>query len=214
MKVARTRSRPIPSGQVTKQQALGFLVAQGLVGFLVLIQFNWFTIGLGAASLVLVAIYPFMKRVTWWPQLFLGFAFSWGAMMGWAAKASILTAPPLLLYAGCILWVIGYDTIYACQDIEDDVMVGVRSTARLFGERTKTALVMLYAGALLLFAIAFWLAGLLWPAWAGLGLAGCHMAWQVRALRTDDPANCLALFKSNSHLGWVMFAGLVAAALL
>ena len=135
--VERTRSRPIPSGDVTKQQAALFLSGQLLVGFVILCQFNWLTIGLGARSLVLVAIYPFMKRITWWPQLFLGLAFSWGALVGWTVEMDSLGWAPLFLYLGCILWVIGYDTIYALQDVEDDALIGVRSTARLFGERVK-----------------------------------------------------------------------------
>lgn len=139
-KVARTRSRPLPSGQVTRTQAIIFLVAQALVGLVVLLQFNGFTIWLGIGSLVLVAIYPFMKRITYWPQLFLGLAFSYGALMGWASEFGQLHLPPLLLYAGCILWVIGYDTVYALQDVEDDALVGVKSTARLFGEHSRAGI--------------------------------------------------------------------------
>lgn len=137
VQVARTSSRPLPSGRVTKKGALIFLVLQLLVGLVILLQFNWHAIYIGLASLVTVAIYPFMKRITWWPQLFLGLAFSWGALMGWAALEEILFLSPvpyywapLIFYAGCICWVIGYDTIYAHQDIEDDALVGVKSTAR------------------------------------------------------------------------------------
>ena len=136
-KVARTRLRPIPSGQVTTKQALAFLVLQALLGLVVLLQFNPMTVGLGVASLLLVAIYPFMKRITWWPQLFLGLAFSWGALVGWTSQTGSLDLPPLVLYLGCILWVIGYDTIYALQDVEDDALIGVKSTARLFGTRAR-----------------------------------------------------------------------------
>ncbi len=133
--VARTASRPIPSGQVRPRQALLFAVALALVGFVVLIQFNTFTIWLGISSLGLVALYPFMKRITYWPQLVLGLAFNWGALMGWAAVKGSLSAAPLLLYAGSVLWTIGYDTIYAHQDKEDDLMLGLKSTALRFGER-------------------------------------------------------------------------------
>src|SRR5262245_31322709 len=154
-KVERTRSRPLPSGQIGKREAWIFLVLQALAGLAVLLQFNAFAIGTGVVSLAVVAVYPFMKRITDWPQFVLGLAFSWGALMGWAAAFGRIDVPALLLYAGSILWVIGYDTIYAHQDKEDDALVGVRSTARLFGERTKPWLVGLYGGALLLFALAY-----------------------------------------------------------
>ena len=209
-RVARTRSRPLPSGQVTRTQAKTFLVAQALVGFAVLIQFNWTAIWVGLGSLAVVAIYPFAKRFTDWPQLFLGLAFSWGALMGWVAVHGALGLTPLLLYAGCVLWTIGYDTIYAHQDKEDDALVGVRSTARLFGERTRPALLFLYGGMLLLLAASF--AGTQAPviAYAGLIAAGVHMANQIRVLDIDDADQCLALFKSNSVVGWLILGGLVA----
>ncbi len=212
-RVARTRSRPLPSGQVTRLQAKAFLVAQALTGFLVLIQFNGFSIALGIASLAIVAIYPFAKRFTDWPQFFLGLAFSWGALMGWAVVHGTLAAPALLLYAGAILWTIGYDTIYAHQDKEDDALVGVRSTARLFGAQTKPALIVLYSGMLVLFAMAFALAGAPLPAYVGLLVAAAHMANQIRVLDIEDADQCLALFKSNTVVGWIIFAGLVAAIL-
>ena len=196
--VARTRSRPIPSGQVSVGEAKIFLVAQALVGLIVLLQFNRFTIVLGVASLATVAIYPFMKRVTDWPQIALGLAFSWGALMGWAAHFGSLAAAPLLLYAGAILWTIGYDTIYAHQDKEDDAIVGVRSTARLFGTRTKPLLVLFYGGATLLFAAAFFAAG------AGVARLCRPRARRApispgrsRPLRIDDADSCLAVFRSN-----------------
>ncbi len=211
-KVARTRSRPLPSGQVSLRQAWTFLVLQALAGLLVLIQFNWFAVAVGIASLATVAIYPFMKRITDWPQLFLGLAFSWGALMGWAAHSGNLTLAPLLLYFGSILWVIGYDTIYAHQDKEDDALVGVRSTARLFGSRTRQWLVALYAGALLFFVVAFANAAVPMPALAGLVAAGVHMWRQINVLDIDDPDQCLALFKSNSTVGWLIFLGLLGGA--
>jgi 4-hydroxybenzoate polyprenyltransferase len=212
-KVARTRSRPLPSGQVTRFQAKAFLVLQALIGFLVLIQFNLLAIGLGILSLAVVAIYPFMKRITDWPQLTLGLAFSWGAWMGWAAVFGSVSLAPALLYAGSILWVIGYDTIYAHQDKEDDALVGVRSTARLFGERTKPWLFGLYGGSLTLFAFAFAIAGVPPLAYAGLTAAAVHMLHQIRVLDIDDADQCLRLFKSNNIVGWLIFAGLLAAAL-
>ncbi len=211
--VARTRSRPLPSGQVSPKQALAFLVAQALVGLLVLVQFrNGWTILLGIASLAVVAVYPFAKRVTDWPQSVLGLAFSWGALMGWQAWFGFLDWPALALYAGAILWTIGYDTLYAHQDKEDDALVGVRSTARLFGDRTAQALIWIYAGALVLLALAFALAKVPLPAFAGLVAAGIHMAGQIRTLDIDDADQCLALFKSNSRLGWLVFVGLLGGA--
>lgn len=200
MKVARTRSRPIPSGQVSKRQAFVFLGLQTLVGAAILFQFNGFAILLGIASLVLVVIYPFMKRVTWWPQLFLGLAFNWGALLGWAAVTGSLALPPLLLYAGSILWTIGYDTIYALQDVEDDALIGVKSTARLFGERARPIIGLFYAGAL-----ALWLAAGL-AAGGGVLLAllvvpAGLLAWQVRTLQMDNPADALKKFRSNHWVG-------------
>lgn len=213
MKVERTRSRPLPSGQVTRRQAWGFLVIQALVGLAVLLQFNDFAILLGICSLVVVAAYPFMKRVTNWPQFVLGLAFSWGALMGWAAAFADLDPPALLLYCGSILWVIGYDTIYAHQDKEDDAIVGVRSTARLFGDNTKYWLVGLYGGALVLFALAYAAAEAPMPALAGLVAAGAHMARQIAVLDIDDPDQCLRLFKSNTVVGWLIFLGLIGGGL-
>ncbi|PYE90577.1 4-hydroxybenzoate octaprenyltransferase [Phyllobacterium leguminum] len=212
-KVARTRSRPLPSGQVTRRQAKIFLVLQALIGLAVLLQFNLFTIVLGVSSLLIVAAYPFMKRITNWPQLVLGLAFSWGALMGWAADKGSLALPPLLLYAGAILWTIGYDTIYAHQDKEDDALVGVRSTARLFGTRTKEALLVLYGGALGLFLAAFATADVPFPAIAGLLAAGAHMYRQIATLDIDNPSECLRLFKSNNMVGWLIFLGLVLGTL-
>lgn len=211
--VERTRSRPLPSGQVSRRQAWAFLILQALIGFVVLVQLNSFAILLGLCSLVVVAIYPFMKRITNWPQFVLGLAFSWGALMGWAAEFGDLDGPAILLYAGSILWTIGYDTIYAHQDKEDDAIVGVRSTARLFGANTKPWLVGLYGGALLCFALAFASAQAPVVALAGLIAAGAHMTRQITTLDIDNPDQCLRLFKSNNIVGWLIFAGLIGAAL-
>lgn len=211
--VDRTRSRPLPSGQVSKRQAWAFVVIQALIGLAVLLQFNQFAIVVGLCSLVTVAIYPFMKRITDWPQLFLGFAFSWGALMGWAAHYGSLDAAPVLLYVGTILWTIGYDTIYGHQDKEDDALVGVRSTARLFGDQTQQWLVYLYGGALVMFASAFSIAQVPLPAMAGLLAAAVHMIRQIRTLDIDDPDQCLRLFKSNNVIGWMIFLGLLASGL-
>ena len=207
--VERTRSRPIPSGQVSVKQAFGFLLLQALVGFAVLISFNGFTIALGIASLAIVAVYPFMKRITYWPQIVLGLAFSWGALMGWAAAFGALGIAPLLLYAGSIAWVIGYDTIYAHQDREDDALIGIKSTALLFGERTKPMLSLFYGLAVLLIAAAGYTAGAGVVFAIGLLAFAGHLAWQVVRLDINDPDRCLALFKSDRDAGLILFAGML-----
>src|SRR6516164_10283009 len=212
--VERTRSRPIPSKQVTVAQATIFMLAQALVGFLVLIQFNRFTVFTGLASLLVVVIYPFMKRITYWPQIFLGLAFSWGALMGWPATFARLDPPALLLYAGAICWVIGYDTIYAHQDREDDALIGIKSTALLFRERTKPMLVVFYALATALIALAGWMAGGGVVFLAGVIAFGAHLAWQIRSLRIEDAGNCLFVFKTNRDAGLILFAALVVDALI
>src|ERR1700742_196717 len=200
-KVERTRSRPIPAGQVSVKQALVFLVAQALIGLVVLLQFNWFAVATGIASLVIVAIYPFMKRITWWPQIVLGLAFSWGALMGFAATFARIDAAALWLYAGSIAWVIGYDTIYAHQDAEDDALVGVKSTALLFGARTRPALVLFYSLAVMLIGVALWLGAARWPAWVGLAAFATHLAWQIARLEIGNSTLCLRIFKSNRDAG-------------
>ena len=210
-KVARTASRPLPSGQISKKAAAIFLVIQALIGFAVLIQFNMYAIIVGLFSLLPVALYPFMKRITYWPQFFLGLAFSWGAFMGWAATYGSLNLAPFMLYAACVAWTIGYDTIYAHQDKEDDAIVGVKSTARLFGNKTKPALVALYATVIALLSIAFMIAETGWLAWLGLAAAGAHMVRQIIKLDIDDADQCLALFRSNGQIGALVTLGLIAA---
>ena len=208
-RVERTRSRPIPSGQVTVAQATMFMVAQALVGFLVLIQFNRFTVATGIASLLVVVIYPFMKRITYWPQIFLGLAFSWGALMGWPAAFGRLDWPAIVLYAGSILWVIGYDTIYAHQDRDDDLLIGIKSTALLFGDRTPTMLATFYAGAIVLIASAGFMAGGGIIFTIGIVAFAAHLAWQVSQLDINDPAHCLVLFKSNRDAGLILFGAML-----
>jgi 4-hydroxybenzoate polyprenyltransferase len=211
-KVERTRSRPIPSGQVTVERAMAFLIAQALVGLLVLVQFNPFTILMGILSLATVVIYPFLKRVTHWPQFGLGLAFSWGALMGWPALFGRMDAAPFVLYAGSICWVIAYDTVYAHQDREDDALIGIGSTAILFGERTRPILTLFYSLAVILIGLAGYLAnaGLLFA--LGLLAFAAHLGWQIARLDISNPALCLRLFKSNRDAGLILFAGMIADA--
>ena len=211
-KVERTRSRPIPSGQVTVTQAAIFLIAQALVGLAVLLQFNGFTVLMGFASLGVVAIYPFMKRITYWPQIVLGLAFSWGALMGWPVVFGRLDWAPLILYAGSICWVIGYDTIYAHQDREDDALIGIKSTAILFRERTRPMLAVFYSAAVVLVGISGTLAG--GGVYFAIGLAAfaAHLGWQIWSLDIDDPAHCLKLFKANRDAGLILFLAMVVEA--
>jgi 4-hydroxybenzoate polyprenyltransferase len=213
-RVERTRSRPIPAGQVSVRAAMVFLVAQALVGLAVLLQFNRFAVATGIASLIIVAIYPFMKRITWWPQIVLGLAFSWGALMGFAVTLGRIDATALALYAGSIAWVIGYDTIYAHQDAEDDALIGIKSTALLFGERTHQALIIFYGLAVVLIGVALYLAGVRWPAWIGLVAFAANLAWQIRRLKIDDSALCKRLFYSNRDAGLLLFAGLLVDAVM
>jgi 4-hydroxybenzoate polyprenyltransferase len=210
--VERTRSRPIPSGQVTVAEATAFMVAQALIGFLVLIQFNRFTVFTGLASLLVVAIYPFMKRITYWPQIVLGLAFSYGALMGWPAAFGQLDWPAIVLYAGSISWVIGYDTIYAHQDREDDLLIGIKSTALLFGENTRPMLAGFYSGAVVLIGIAGLMAGGRLIFVLGLIAFAAHLAWQVVRLDINDSAHCLKLFKSNRDAGLILFGAMLLEA--
>jgi 4-hydroxybenzoate polyprenyltransferase len=210
----RTAGRPIPSGQVTPAEALAFAALCALGGLMVLVQFNAFTIKLGAASLILVAVYPFLKRFTYWPQLVLGLAFNWGALVGWSAVMGSIGIPALLLYAGSVLWTIGYDTIYAHQDREDDLTLGLRSTAIRFGDNTMTWVGALYAGAIVLWLLAGYLAGTHLIFFMAVVLASLQMAWQVTTLDTSDAANCLRRFRSNRDVGLVIFLGLAADMIL
>jgi 4-hydroxybenzoate polyprenyltransferase len=210
--VERTRSRPIPSGQVTVAEATAFMLLQALIGFLVLIQFNRYTVIVGLASLLVVAIYPFMKRITYWPQIVLGLAFSYGALMGWPAAFGQLDWPAIVLYAGSICWVIGYDTIYAHQDREDDLLIGIKSTALLFGENTRPMLAGFYAAAVVLIGIAGLMAGGRLVFVLGLVAFAGHLAWQVVRLDINDSAHCLKLFKSNRDAGLILFGAMLIEA--
>ena len=219
--VARTRSRPLPSGQVTARQALAWATLQSLLAACILFTYNTTAILLGVASLGLVAIYPFAKRFTWWPQVFLGLAFNWGALLLWAAHQGSLGWPPVLLYAAGIAWTLFYDTIYAHQDREDDAMIGVKSTARLFGDNTRPWLrgFLMLAVGLMAAAVLAALLPLGRPLQLALALGGVwgfgwHMAWQLVRLDTNDPARCLMLFRSNRDAGLIAALFLAAAALL
>jgi 4-hydroxybenzoate polyprenyltransferase len=209
-RVVRTRLRPIPSGRVSVRQAAAFMAAQLALGAAVLFSLNRASVILGIAVLGLIATYPYMKRITYWPQLFLGLNFNWGALLGWAAVTGSLGWPPVLLYLGGICWTLGYDTIYAHQDKEDDARIGVKSSALALGERTRPFLVLFYAAAIVLWATAGIAAGLHPIFLAGLTLAAAQLAWQATRIDTADAFDCLAKFRSNRVVGWLMFAGIVA----
>jgi 4-hydroxybenzoate polyprenyltransferase len=213
-RVARTRSRPIPAGDVSRRQAAVFLGLQLLAGLVILLQFNTLTIWLGVASLVLVATYPFMKRITWWPQFFLGLAFSWGALVGWTSQTGSLDLPAVLLYVGSILWVIGYDTIYALQDAEDDALVGIKSTARLFGSRVKPLIGLFYVGALALWLGAMGTAGSGVAGWALMAIPAGILAWQVITLDPASTSGALVRFKANHWAGAAFTVAILAGFLI
>ena len=213
-RVARTRGRPIPSGAVTVKQAWAFAALQCAIGFVILLCLNWYAVLVGALSLLFIAAYPFMKRITWWPQAWLGLTFNWGALLGFAAIAGRTTAIDLVLYAGCVFWTLGYDTIYALQDIEDDALAGVKSTARLFGTHARTWIFLFYVMAFALIASAAvfafrsgFAALLLLPALA-------HFLWQVRSLHIDEPQNALRLFRTNRDAGALIAIALIGGSWL
>lgn len=212
--VARTRVRPIPSGAVTVREAVIFLAVLLAVGLVILLQFNGPAVVVGALSMALVFPYPFMKRITYWPQAWLGLTFNWGALLGWAAATGGLAAPAYILYAAGFFWTLGYDTIYAHQDKEDDALIGVKSTALRLGDATPGWLVLFYGLALCLIAVAGAAAGEGWPFYALSLLAAGQLAWQVRHLQMDAPADCLAKFKSNRYFGLLVLAGLILGKIL
>jgi 4-hydroxybenzoate polyprenyltransferase len=207
--VARTASRPLASGALRPRQALVFLAVLLVVGLAILLQLNRLAQALGVASLLLVALYPLAKRVTWWPQVMMGFTFGFGAPLGYAAGAGRLDAAWAVLYGAAILWDLGFDTIYAHQDREDDALVGVHSTARLFGERTAPFLAACYGGTMLLLALAGWLAGLGGWFYPALVVPAVLLWRQVVALDIDDPALCLRLFRANREAGLAVAAALL-----
>jgi len=213
-RVERTRWRPLPSGQVGVAGATAFLAALALVGLLVLLQFNGFAVLTGFASLIWVALYPFMKRIIWLPQIVLGLAFAWGGLMGWAAVFGSLSLAPVLLYFAAVAWTVGYDTIYALQDIEDDEVAGIKSSARLFGDKVRPAVATCYGIALALLATSVILVSAGPIAWLAVAGFAAHLAWQVRTIDPRDEVLALKLFRSNRDAGVILFAGLSLDALL
>ena len=209
--VARTANRPIASGQLTLFHATVFLVILLIIGLAILLQFNTITIYLGVASLLLVAIYPFMKRFTYWPQAFLGLTFNWGSLMGWTTISGELNAPALWLYAAGVCWTLGYDTIYAHQDKTDDLLVGVKSTALKFGEHTLIWLILFYCATIILLGTIGVLMDLAWPYFVGLSVGAGHFLWQLLTVNLDIPVSCLKVFKSNRDFGLIIFGSIILA---
>ncbi|MFM2421676.1 MAG: 4-hydroxybenzoate polyprenyltransferase [Pseudomonadota bacterium] len=209
-KVARTRGRPLPSGRVTVTAAWIYAIALSWIGFFILIQFNWLTIITGIASLVLVALYPFAKRFTGWPQLILGFVFKWGALVGYTAAVGRIDLLTLVLYAGCVAWTVGYDTIYAHQDARDDPAAGVRSTALTLAGRSHFGIASLFVITWILWFLASRIAGAGVLMATALAAVALHFTWQVATLDTTDPKNCLARFKSNKTVGFLFTVGFLA----
>ena len=207
--VERTRDRPLARGEVSVWRAVLFLALLLLIGLGVLLILNRLTVGLGAASLLLVAVYPLMKRLTWWPQLFLGFTFNWGALMGWSAAHGAFGLPTIPLYLAGVFWTLGYDTIYAWQDVADDARAGIKSTARLFGESSRAWIALTYLVALLLFACAGWAAGEGRFFYDGLLVAALFAAVQLALWRPQTPDNCCARFNANRDFGFIILAALI-----
>ncbi|MBN9554707.1 MAG: 4-hydroxybenzoate octaprenyltransferase [Alphaproteobacteria bacterium] len=212
--VARTRGRPIPSGAISVMGAAIFIVVLALLGLVILLQFNRLAVILGASSLLLVAAYPFMKRITWWPQAWLGLTFNWGALLGFAAQTGRIDLPDLILYAGLFFWTLGYDTIYAHQDREDDELIGVKSTARLLMQDSGKWILRFYAICFTLVLTAGFAEHAGWPFAFIMLAAGAHFLWQVRKLDIGDSAGCLRLFRSNSLAGGLMALSFAAASWL
>ena len=210
-RVERTRRRPLPSGAIGVKGAVAFMAVLLGAGLAILLQFNLFAILLGVGSLLLVVLYPLMKRITYWPQAFLGLTFNYGALLGWAAVEGGIGWPAGLLYVAGIAWTLGYDTIYAHQDKEDDLLIGVRSSAIALGQRTRPFLIAFYVVAVAGFAGAGVAAQVAWPYYVGVAVAALLLAWQALRVRIDSPADCLAKFKNNSLVGLALFAGIVAA---
>ena len=209
--VARTSNRPIASGKISVFRALVFLGLLLGSGLIVLLQFNNFSIILGVSSLILIVLYPFMKRFTYWPQLFLGFTFNWGALLGWAAVTENISTSAFVLYLAGIFWTLGYDTIYAHQDKKDDILIGVKSTALKFGESTSKWLFGFYTTSIMLLLIAGFIVDIYWPFYLSLLFGSLHLAWQVKSIDISDPKNCLTRFQSNRNFGLIVLIGIILA---
>ena len=207
--VIRTNNRPLASGEVPISHAILLLVILCILGLTVLTQFNKTAIWVGVAAVPLVLLYPFMKRITWWPQLWLGFTFNWGALLSSAAVAGQIYPWAIALYISGVFWTLGYDTIYAHQDKDSDILIGVRSSALRLGTKSKPMIGLFYALSLLCLYISVKLAGLTWPAFVGLVAGGLHLVWQIQKVNLDDPKSCLTMFQSNNSFAAIIFIGFV-----
>jgi 4-hydroxybenzoate polyprenyltransferase len=212
--VERTRMRPLASGAIKTSQAIAFLILLLLIGFGILLMLNRLTVIIGITSLVLVFAYPYMKRITWWPQLFLGFTFNWGALLGWTAVEGYLGWPAIMLYIAGIFWTLGYDTVYAHQDAADDELIGIKSTARLFGSRSKLWVALFYALTIAMLALTGWIGYLDFPYYIGLAVAAVFAIKQLLLWRIDDPANCLERFRRNRDFGLIILASIMLGRIL
>ena len=210
-KVLRTNDRPIPAGTISVNQAIAFMCVLSTMGLLILVQFNNFSILLGVASLLLVAVYPFCKRFTNWPQFILGLTFNWGALLGWAAVKGELDISAVLLYIAGIFWTLGYDTIYALQDKNDDIIIGIKSTPMALGEKTQHYLYVFYGSAIFFMGLSGWFINLSWPFYLGLFCSAFQATWQIQKLRVNDPNDCLTKFKSNRLFSWFFLIGIIAS---
>lgn len=211
--VERTRNRPLAAGRIGTAGAVAFFLAQSLVGIWVLTQLRVEAAIVALLSIPLIFVYPFMKRVTWWPQAFLGITFNWGALVGWTAVTGSLAAPAVLLYAAGFFWTLGYDTVYAHQDKDDDLLVGVKSTALRLGDRSRAWIGAFYTATVLLLAAAAWTAGLAWPVWPLLLVPAAMLAWQVATVDFDDRVSCLRHFRFHRDVGLAVLAALLAGRL-
>ena len=209
-KVARTADRPLASGAIRVRAALAFLAALLLISFGILVQFNLFAMAVGALSLALIVPYPLMKRITWWPQAWLGLTFNWGVLLGWAVVRGEIEPSAMVLYAAGFFWTLGYDTIYAHQDKEDDALVGIKSTARLLGANTRPWIAGFYIVCMALLSLSAWIAGIGWLFWIGLAAGVAHLIWQTATIDFDDPKDCLTKFRANRDFGLIIFLAAIA----